>query len=84
MIIRKETSKLTVQLRREGFVMGHDDRRQLYALDHLRHRVRFTATRDPLKGNVTLTFFDTAAKCFDSNRLITGALIRGMDFKNRQ
>ena len=72
------------ELRREGFVVGHDDGGKLHAFDHFCHRVGFSTPRHPLKGHILLPLLDTVGKGFNRDGLIPCGVVGGMDFKKWQ
>ena len=46
-VLREELLKLAVELRREGFIVGDDQRRLVQLLDDIGHREGLAGTRNP-------------------------------------
>ena len=73
--MREEGLHLRIQLRRERFVMTHDERRAVKLLNHVRNGKRLTATRHAEQHLRLSTGFHTGDQRSNSLRLVPCRLI---------
>jgi hypothetical protein len=69
-VVREQVAHLAVELRGERLVRRDDQRGQLQALDHVRHRERLAAARDPEQRLVALAAIEPADQRLDGLWLI--------------
>jgi len=81
MVLGEELFELTVELCREGFVVGHDEGGFLHLLDDPGHGVGLTRSGDPHKGLIAVARLDGCGQCLDRLRLIPGRSVGRMDFE---
>ena len=71
-VVREEFLELPVELRRQGLIMGDDQRRFIQLLDDIRHRESFTRTGDAKEGLTLVTFLKAFNQVSDSLGLVAG------------
>ena len=81
-IVRKQADKLIVELCRQRFVGGQDQRWPMQACDHRSHGVRLTRPSDPEQGLMLDPILDAAHQLYDRLRLIACGLKFGDEFKS--
>ena len=69
-IVGEKFSKLPIQLRRQGFVGRHDDRRPLNSFDNLSDRKGLTRPRNSEQSLVTKTILKASNNAINSMRLV--------------
>ena len=79
--VGKQLLELGAELRGERFVVRKDERGLLHALDHLCHRIGFSASRDAQQHRHRVARLDALCKGFDRLRLIALRLVRGNDLE---
>ena len=84
MVVREEGFEFAVELGGKGFVVGHDDGRQLRLFDHLGHGVGLPAAGDALERLVAVAVQHTERQGLDGDRLVPGRCVLRHDFKLSQ